>query len=254
MQGEKAEPMSKEGPPTRPHYSRREALVWAGATGVIWLMAGARTSTQAASDMFHPRCLVRPAQTEGPYFIDERLHRSDIRTDPTNGTVAAGTPLTLTFHVFRSHVGDCQPLSDAQVDIWHCDAKGVYSDVRDPGFDTTRQKFLRGYQMTDTQGIARFQTIYPGWYPIRTVHIHFKVRTAPVARRRYEFTSQVYFPDDLTDRVHSSFPYLSNGRRRVRNHHDFIFQEGGDRLMLEPTPTSDGYAATFSIGLQLSGV
>ena len=72
-----------------------------------------------------------------------------------------------------------------------------------------------------------------------------------MARTRYEFTSQLYFPDDLTDRVHTAHPYSSNGRRRTRNHHDFIFREGGDRLMLEPTPTSDGYAATFAIGLQL---
>ncbi|HBH79812.1 MAG TPA: twin-arginine translocation pathway signal protein, partial [Nitrospira sp.] len=65
--------MSEEDPPTQPYYSRRETLVWAGATGVIWLMAGVRTSTQAASDTFHPHCLVSHEQTEGPYFIDERL-------------------------------------------------------------------------------------------------------------------------------------------------------------------------------------
>ena len=249
MQGEKAEPMSEERLSTQPHYSRREALAWAGASGVIWLMAGARTSTQAASDTFHPTCLVRPAQTEGPYFIDERLQRFDIRTDPTNGTVAAGTPLTLTFHVSRSHAGTCQPLSDTLVDIWHCDAKGVYSDVHDAGFDTTGQKFLRGYQMTDTQRIARFQTIYPGWYPIRTVHIHFKIRTAPMIRSSYEFTSQVYFPDALTDYVHRALPYSLNGRRRVRNHHDFIFRDGGEHLMLEPSETNNGYTATFPIAL-----
>ncbi len=252
MPGEKADLMSEEGPPTRPHYSRRETLVWAGATSVIWMMTGVRTSTQAVSDTFHPRCRVRPEQTEGPYFIDERLHRIDIRSDPTSGKVAVGTPLALTFQVSGSHAGDCQPLSDAQVDIWHCDAKGVYSDVRDPGFDTTGQQFLRGYQMTDTQGIARFQTIYPGWYPIRTVHIHFKIRSAPMIRRSYEFTSQVYFPDALTDYVHKALPYSLNGRRRVRNHHDFIFREGGEHLMLEPSETNSGYTATFPITLVTS--
>ncbi len=244
--------MSEEGLPTQPHYSRREALVWAGATGVIWLMAGARASTQAASDTFHPRCLVRPEQTEGPYFIDERLHRVDIRSDPTSGKVAVGTPLALTFQVSRVRAGNCQPLPDAQIDIWHCDARGIYSDVRDPGFDTTGQQFLRGYQMTDAQGIVRFQTIYPGWYPIRTVHIHFKIRTAPMIRRSYEFTSQVYFPDALTDYVHRALPYSLNGRRRVRNHHDFIFRDGGEHLMLEPSETNNGYTATFLIALVTS--
>lgn len=83
------------------------------------------------------------------------------------------------------------------------------------------------------------------------MHIHFKIRTAPMARKSFEFTSQVYFPDELTDRVHTALPYSSKGRRRVRNHHDFIFRHGGDQLMLEPSETTGGYAATFLIGLKL---
>jgi len=231
--------------------SRREVLTWAGTTGVF-LMMGMQRPAYAGSGSSPSPCIVRPQQTEGPYFIDERLHRSDIRTDPADNRVVPGTLLALTFQIMRLKAGDCQPLPDAQVDIWHCDARGIYSDVQDPEFDTTGQKFLRGYQLTDARGTARFQTIYPGWYPIRTVHIHFKIRTAPVARRLYEFTSQVYFPDEVTDRVHTALPYSSNGRRRVRNQHDFIFREGGDQLMLQPSATNGGYAATFAIGLRLS--
>lgn len=241
--------MREENSCTRPPVSRRQALVWAGATGVVLMMTGMRRPAYATP---HSLCTVRPEQTEGPYFVDERLHRSDIRSDPTDKQVTPGVPLTIVFQVKRLKAGDCQPLPDAQVDIWHCDARGVYSDVQDPGFDTTGQKFLRGHQLTDAQGAAQFQTIYPGWYPIRTVHIHFKIRTARLVGRVYEFTSQLYFPDDLTDRVHAALPYSSNGRRRVRNHQDFIFRDGGDRLILEPAPTSDGYAANFAIGLQLS--
>ena len=63
------------------------------------------------------------------------------------------------------------------MDIWHCNALGAYSDVSDPGFDTSGQQFLRGYQATDANGVATFSTIYPGWYSGRTVHIHFKIRT-----------------------------------------------------------------------------
>lgn len=229
--------------------SRRQILAWAGTTGVLLMMAGPPRAVHTAPGTAGSICIVRPEQTEGPYFVDERLHRMDIRSDPTNGKVAVGTPLILVFQVSRVHGGDCQPLPDAQVDIWHCNAQGIYSDVQDPGFDTSGQKFLRGYQLTDAQGTARFYTIYPGWYPIRTVHIHFKIRTAPVARRSYEFTSQVYFPDDLTDRVHTKLPYSSNGHRRVRNHDDFIFRDGGDRLILEPSETNDGYTATFPIAL-----
>ncbi|MBX3326833.1 MAG: intradiol ring-cleavage dioxygenase [Nitrospira sp.] len=244
--------MRKEEPYSQYLVSRREALAWAGMTSVILMMTGMRRPAHAGLGTSPHLCIVRPAQTEGPYFIDERLHRSDIRTDPADNRVAPGTPLALIFHVMRLKAGACQPLPDAQVDIWHCDARGIYSDVQDPGFDTTGQKFLRGYQLTDAQGAARFQTIYPGWYPIRTVHVHFKIRTAAVVGKGYEFTSQVYFPDDLTDQVHEALPYSPNGRRRVRNHHDFIFRDGGDRLLLEPSETNDGYAATFSIALLLS--
>jgi protocatechuate 3,4-dioxygenase beta subunit len=157
---------------------------------------------------------------EGPYFVDERLNRSDIRSDPTDGRVKPGTPLALTLLISRLGIGDCQPLPGAQVDIWHCDAQGVYSDVQDQEFNTIGQKFLRGYQITDARGEARFVTLYPGWYPGRTVHIHFKIRTTPVAKRSFEFTSQLYFDDGLTDRVHTATPYVENGPRTARNQHD----------------------------------
>ena len=244
--------MREEDPHPRQVLSRREAIAFLGVTGAVWLMGGKLASAQAAASPSQSLCIVRPEQTEGPYFVDERLHRMDIRSDPANGKVTPGTHLALIFQISRVRDGECHPLPDAQVDIWHCDAMGVYSDVRDPGFSTVGQKFLRGYQLTDAQGTARFLTIYPGWYPIRTVHIHFKVRTAPMARKRYEFTSQLYFPDELTDRVHTAPPYSSKGRRRVRNQQDFIFRDGGTQLMLEPSETSGGYAATFPIGLEFS--
>lgn len=229
--------------------SRRETMVLLGATGVAWLMGD--TLGQTATGVSRSLCVVRPEQTEGPYFVDERLHRSDIRSDPTDGRIKTGIPLTLNLQVMRLNASGCFPLPDAQVDVWQCDAMGVYSDVRDPGFNTVGQKFLRGYQLTDAQGTARFLTIYPGWYPIRTVHIHLKIRTAPMAGKRYEFTSQLYFPDELTDRVHTALPYSSKGRRRVRNPHDFIFRDGGDQLILDPLESNGGYAATFPIGLMI---
>jgi protocatechuate 3,4-dioxygenase beta subunit len=230
--------------------SRREVVTLLGATGVLWL-GGGLTPRRAMADSPDPSCVVRPEQTEGPYFVDERLNRSDIRSDPTDGRVRPGTPLTLTLLVSRLSTGGCQPLTGAQVDIWHCDALGVYSDVRDPGFNTVGQKFFRGYQLTDAHGHVRFLTVYPGWYEGRTVHIHFKIRTTPEARRGFEFTSQMYFDDGLTDRVHTDPPYAAKGRRVARNQHDRIFRRGGDQLMLVPRIAADGYAATFAIGLQL---
>ena len=198
-----------------------------------------------------PACIVRPEQTEGPYFLDEQLNRSDIRSNPSTKHIKPGTLLTLIFQTMRIGTGSCRPLSGACVDIWHSDAMGVYSDVRDPWFDTVGQKFLRGYQVTDAQGEARFITIYPGWYPGRTVHIHFKIRIKLSASRIFDFTSQLYFDDEMTDQVHARPLYAARGPRSARNRHDRIFRHGGDQLTLNPSPTADGYSASFLIGLQL---
>ena len=233
-------------------FSRREIMTLFGATGAAWLMTGSLIPRLAAADTQSPFCVIRPEQTEGPFFVDERLNRSDIRTDPADGRVKPGTTLALTLLVSRLTAGDCQPLPGAQVDIWHCDASGVYSDVRDFPVNSIGQKFLRGYQVTDERGSVQFVTIYPGWYPGRTVHTHFKIRTAPMARRSFDFTSQLYFDDELTDRVHAALPYAVQGTRTTRNRHDGIFRRGGDQLMLAPTATADGYSATFAIGLQLT--
>lgn len=231
--------------------SRREVVAFLGATSMAWLMAGSLNPRRAVAETPGPSCVVRPEQTEGPYFVDERLNRSDIRSDPTDGRVKSGTPLALTLQVSRLTAGDCRPLGVAQVDIWHCDAAGIYSDVQDRSFNTIGQKFLRGYQITDARGEARFVTLYPGWYAGRTVHLHFKIRTAPNARQSFEFTSQLYFDDELTDRVHAAPPYAARGPRTTLNRQDAIFRRGGDQLMLAPTTTAEGYAATFAIGLQL---
>ncbi len=243
--------MMDEDRPIGRLLSRREVVAFLGATGVAWLMAGSLNPKRADAGRLEPSCVVRPEQTEGPYFVDERLNRSDIRSDPTDGRVKSGTPLALTLLVSRLDAENCQPLPNAQVDIWHCDAMGVYSDVRDPGFNTIGQKFLRGYQITDARGEVRFITVYPGWYPGRTVHIHFKIRTAPMAQQSFEFTSQLYFDDELTDRAHAAPPYAAKGRRTARNRHDGIFWRGGAQLMLAPTTTANGYAATFAIAPQV---
>jgi len=182
-----------------------------------------------AASLFRPRgiipCVVRPQETEGPYFVDDKLNRSDIRSDPSDGAVAPGTPFALTFNVARLGANACAPLAGAIVDVWHCDARGVYSDVEDPGFNTKGKRFLRGYQVTDANGVAGFTTIYPGWYAGRTVHVHFKIRSG-----RSEFTSQLYFDDGLTDRVHAQAPYAAKGRRTLRNADDRIFAENGAQL------------------------
>jgi protocatechuate 3,4-dioxygenase beta subunit len=236
----------------RRFMTRRAALAVLAGGGVT-LLAGGYTprSAPAQAAPMGGACIVRPQQIEGPYFVDERLQRSDIRSDPADGTVQPGVPLQVAFTVSRIRGNTCTPLAGAQVDVWQCNAVGVYSDVTDPGFRTKGNKFLRGYQVTDPTGAAQFVTIYPGWYPGRTVHIHFKIRTTPTAPRGSAFTSQVYFDDALTDRVHTQAPYASKGPRTVRNADDGIFARGGDKLRLPLTEHGEGYAGTFAIGLKL---
>jgi protocatechuate 3,4-dioxygenase beta subunit len=229
--------------------TRREALGFLGATGAL-LFFGCSDSTAAnVPGDGNSACLVRPELTEGPYYVDEQLNRSDIRSDPGTGLIREGALLALSFNVTRASSTACEPLADALVDVWHCDALGVYSDVSDPGFNTAGQKFLRGYQVTGTDGVARFTTIYPGWYRGRAVHIHFKIRSSVAASSAYEFTSQLFFDDSLTDQVHAGQPYVSKGQRDLRNSQDGIYNQGGSQLVLNVSETADGYAATFDIAL-----
>jgi len=245
--------------------SRREILALLGGSSVALLAAcapgaltpasptptatqtGAATTAAAAtpaasSATVLPSCIVRPALTEGPYFVDEKLARSDIRSDPGTGAVRPGAPLTLNFLVSRVSGSACTALSGAVVDVWHCDALGVYSDV-----DNARgQKFLRGYQTTDASGSAKFTTVYPGWYQGRAVHIHFKIRPTSSS----EFTSQLFFDDALSTQVFTQAPYSQKGTQGItRNAADGIFQQSGGKLTLNVTKSGDVYAATFDIGL-----
>jgi protocatechuate 3,4-dioxygenase beta subunit len=231
--------------------TRREALAVLGATGAVVLSGGAlRGATTSDTTGVVTSCVARPRETQGPYFVDEKLERTDIRSDPSDGTVKAGALLELTFNVSRAVSNGCTPLAGVLVDVWHCDVLGVYSDVSDPGFNTVGKKFLRGYQVTDAIGAARFTTIYPGWYQGRTVHIHFKIRSAPSSGAGFEFTSQLYFDDALTDRVHAQQPYARKGPRARRNAGDGIYRQNGAQLLLVVNRSAAGYAATFGIALQ----
>jgi protocatechuate 3,4-dioxygenase beta subunit len=185
---------------------------------------------------------------EGPFFTDVRLNRSDVRSDPADKSVKEGAPLALTLRVSSVGAAGCVPLAGAMVDIWHCDAAGVYSDS---GGNTAGKKFLRGHQVTDANGAVRFTTIYPGWYPGRAVHIHFKVRIIAGAALGQEFSSQLYFDEAVTDRVHARPPYTAHGKRTQRNSEDGLFRRGGNRLMLALAEAGSGYAGEFSIGMKM---
>ena len=196
-------------------------------------------------------CVVRPVQTEGPYFVDARLNRSDIRADPNDGTLSEGIPLRVVLRVYRIDGSACVPINGAMVDLWQCDALGIYSGVLDAAgaFDTSGKQFLRGYQLTDESGTVEFVSIYPGYYTGRTVHLHFKVRTDPTSMTGLEFTSQLYFDDAVTDIVMARAPYNQKTSPRIRNEQDGIFLSGGSELMLGLREDGLGYEGTLDLGL-----
>jgi protocatechuate 3,4-dioxygenase beta subunit len=236
--------------------NRRDVLFALGsfvAVGVLGCGSSspaAPTQTSTTSTSTNAACVVTPALTEGPYFVDERLNRSDLRADPATGVIRPGVPLNLVVKLSQiSSAGACAALTGALVDVWHCDALGVYSDVGAQG--TIGQKFLRGYQLSDANGDTRFTTIYPGWYPGRAVHIHFKVRMNPGSASGLEFTSQMFFDESLTDVVHAQAPYNSKGRRNTLNSNDGIYQGGGSQVLFPLTTAGSGYEGTFNVGVRV---
>ena len=182
-------------------------------------------------------CVLTPEQTEGPYYIANEKLRRDI----TEGR--PGAPLTLRAKVVDAST--CKPIRRAAVDIWHADASGVYSGF---GQGTGNRTFMRGIQRTDAKGIAVFQTVYPGWYPGRTVHIHVKVHVGG----NVVHTGQLYFPDATTDAAYEKGPYNARPNRATRNADDAIFRNGGSKSLLSVRPSGTGYVATVTMGVTRS--
>lgn len=157
-------------------------------------------------------CLLQAEVTEGPFYIDPKLLRSDI----TEGK--PGLQMQMRLQVVSA---DCTPIKDARVDLWHCDAQGLYSGVANLGgaADTTGQTFLRGTQLTDDTGVATFQTIFPGWYPGRTTHMHYKV----ILDQATVLTGQVFFDETVNQSIYDDHDdYARDGARDMANDDDRI--------------------------------
>lgn len=243
------------GPPTRnPQMTRRDLLrvlgvagggVLAGClpTGSTEFSAPAQSPTRMpatptpVASIAQPDCVITPQLTAGPFYFDVGLIRRDI----TEGK--RGIPLRVAIRLVQAT--SCQPIGDAVVDVWHADAVGRYSGYGgqgDDNVDTTGETFLRGIQVTDADGLAEFDTIYPGGYRGRTAHIHFKAYTS----EQSFITSQLYFPDDTTDAVHLAGPYSTREPRSTTNANDRLFRSD---LLGHITPTSDGYMVSLTVGV-----
>jgi protocatechuate 3,4-dioxygenase beta subunit len=247
---------------------RRTALMLFGSVGLSALVTacGGATSSSSSRARRSARsqqglntstgtgrrvdCVLAPEMTEGPFYIDDNLVRSDI----TEGRPGAALALALTI----VNAASCTPIKNAVVDLWHADPSGVYSGFEasstagsggPPGGGsgpTDSDRFLRGTQMSDAAGLAQFKTIYPGWYQGRAVHIHVKVHVGG----NVVHTGQLFFPDAFTDTVYRAEPYASRGSPDVRNADDSIYQDGGSASTLLPTAVGAGDAATMTLGVK----
>jgi len=236
--------MSEERPDPPDHrLTRRQTLGIAGAARTAVVLGGgagklishlAEDPDEVTAASAAKSCKLTPEVTEGPFYV--ALDR--IRKDITEGS--PGIPLTLRIRVID--VRKCAPIHSAAVDIWHADALGVYSGF---GAGAKSRTFMRGIQRTDKSGLARFRSVYPGWYQGRTVHIHVKVHVAG----NVVHTGQLYFPDSLTDRVFRRKPYSRRGKRTTRNANDFVFAQGGRRSLLRLRKAGTAYVGSITMGV-----
>jgi protocatechuate 3,4-dioxygenase beta subunit len=272
------------------HVTRRQTLGALGSLSLGTLLAACaggetaqetaqETGTASAGSEFDgaASCTLAAEQTQGPYYFNVDSIRSDIRED------RAGVPLRLAVRV--QEAGPCTPIANAVVDIWHCDAGGVYSGFESaslgaggvgpgggeapaggpppgapPGGSppaavggsqgeatpTDAATYLRGAQVTNADGVAEFLTIYPGWYQGRTVHIHAKVHLDSSTL----VTTQLYMDDAITEQVYAQAPYNQRTGRETFNDFDGIFDSGdGETPILTLTPSGDGWLGMITLGV-----
>lgn len=197
--------------------SRRQALAGFGSVSLAALLAACSddddgsalegATNQATVTDFDgaARCTRTAEETEGPFYFEVDRVRSDIREGRPGAKLRLGVRV-------RDLDAGCKPIQNAVVDVWHCDATGSYSE--------RGETFLRGLQTTDEDGAVEFTTLYPGWYPGRTVHIHAKVHID----NRTVLTTQFYFDDGFTDRVFSREPYAGDTGRDAFNDSDPLYE------------------------------
>ena len=211
-----------------------------GTTSTVETKASTPTSLSKLFDDA-ASCSVTPEETEGPYYFDVDSIRSDIRED------REGLLLRLALRVRDAK--SCEPIENAVVDIWHCDAVGLYSGFESAstggpgGGRTDEETYLRGAQATNADGVVEFRTVYPGWYGGRTVHIHAKVHLD----KKTVLTSQLFFDEQVSEVVYKRAPYSQRTGRETFNDTDGIFNEA---LLVSARKQGDGYLALMTFDVQ----
>ncbi len=223
--------------------TRRRALQWAGGLGLAAVAAACTTDGEGSAPTSTsttgataaaPDCVLMPELTEGPYYLDLDLVRSDITED------RPGLPLDLRVTVVDADA--CEPIEGAAVDVWHCDAEGAYSGVDGAESET----FCRGVQMTDANGVAEFRTVFPGWYTGRAVHIHLKVQVDGDQTH----TGQLFFDPAVTSAVYALEPYAERGEQDVANSSDDIYAQSGGVTVVAVEVGEGSSAGSVTLGVQ----
>jgi protocatechuate 3,4-dioxygenase beta subunit len=160
-------------------------------------------------------CTVNPTETEGPY--PTHSPSSYVIKDIKAGK--SGVNMTANITIKNKNTG-CGALQGAIVDIWHCDADGNYSEYG----SLTTSHFLRGRQSADANGLVSFETIFPGWYSGRAVHIHVHVYNAS---GKSLLVTQIAFPATVCDTVFTTATsFYKRGKADTTNGRDGIFSDG----------------------------
>jgi len=239
---------------------RREVVVLSAGTlaSIVLYACGAgedkAARSRAEGTTARPGCVLTPEQEEGPFYIDLAQVRQDIVEN------RPGVPLALALSVVDSNT--CKPIRDAAVDIWHCDALGIYSG--EPSEGSEGETYLRGVQLTEGNGLAEFATIYPGQYPGRTTHIHVKVHIGgrqsdgAYSGGHVSHTGQLFTSDRRDAEVFALTPYNRNTAEITPRDADGVFRnQGGSSSVLVLTRAGnslarDGFRARATLGVDPS--
>lgn len=208
-------------------------------------------------------CALNAQSTSGPFHLPGAAVRRNIAESKP------GVPLRVRFKVVD--VKGCQPIAGAAIDVWHCDALGVYAGYEEYGPDsgagipmieamsghvehTDEKRYCRGIQLSDARGMVEFETILPGWYTGRTPHIHVHAHLPEADGGAHVFTNQVYFPDDLMARIYTTIePYAQRGRSSHTNADDMVIHDsdGADGGFLRMTEHEEGYAGSLTLAIPI---
>jgi protocatechuate 3,4-dioxygenase beta subunit len=237
---------------------RRQALLTLGALGLFACGTGAADSTSTPSSDESGSsnggtagsCALIPQETEGPYPLLAILSNSTmVRQDITEGRAGVGLKLVLRLVDVNNA---CAPIANTAVYVWHCDKDGLYSGYGQPAANTIGQTFCRGIQITDANGEAAFNTIYPGWYAGRITHVHFQAYLSDNLAVSATATSQIAFPQAVTSAVYDSTLYVARGQNTsvVSFSEDSVFADGTAYQMAILTgDVTSGYMATLTVGI-----